>query len=205
MSRADEAGADPLGDLADAGADLGGGWRVRETTGDAGTRAVSLSTAFDDPEEFAALTRELADALEAEEVDLLDAMALTVTDDRVGVTGGAGIKPTRVVREYGLTRRRAVRLLRRMDAFDYTVAVTLPGEVVDAGGGTQQQQTVMWAVEPGDRLDFGAESTRPGPPWLRGIAGATAGGVVAATILWIISRRRRRVAGRRADPGQSES
>lgn len=191
LSQAEEAGADPLGDLADAGADLGRGWRVRERTDDDGSRTVTLTSTFADPDEFATLTGELGDALASDEADLLEGMAAGLTDDLVSVTGVAALRPTAVVREYGLTPREAVRLLRRTDAFGYTVAATLPGEVTDARGGTVRGRTVVWDVEPGRRLVFSASGTRPGPPWLRGVLGAAAGGVLAAGVLWLLARRRR--------------
>ena len=192
LERAEAAGADPLGDLADAGADLGEGWRVRERAGEDGSRVVTLSAGFDDPDAFALLSEDLAGALQADEANLLDAMTVSVTDAEIAVAGEAAVQPTRVVREYGMTPREAVRLLRRSDAFDYTVAATFPGAVLDAGGGEVTGRTVTWTVEPGERLEFRATGERPGPPWLRAVLGAVAGGLVAAAVLWVLARRRRR-------------
>lgn len=192
QERAAEADADPLGELLAAGQALDRPWRVDEDT-DGGVRTVTLTAAFDDPEELVDLSAEVSEALNAEEVDLLDPFTVALTDDEVTVTGGAGLQPTRVVRDYGLTPQRAVRLLQRTDAVEYTVAVTMPGEVTSTPAPAQDaSQTVSWQIEPGERVSIEAVSARPGPPILRAVAGAAGGALVAGLVLWLVARRRAR-------------
>lgn len=195
QTRAAQADADPLGDLVAAGRELGQGWRVADDTDDAGVRTVTLTAPFADPQELAALSSEVAEALNADEVHLLDPLAVSLTDDEVTVTGGAAMEPTAAVADYGLAPRRVVRLLDRTDAFAYAVAVTMPGEVTSADGETTaDSRAVTWQVEPGQRVAVNAVSTRPGPPILRAVAGAAAGALVAGVVLWLVTRRRRAAA-----------
>ena len=193
QSRAAEADADPLGDLLATGQELDGPWQVADDTDDAGMRTVTLTAAFDDPEELAVLSGEVAEALNADEVHLLDPLAVALTDDEVTVRGGAAMEPTAAVGDYGLKPRRAVRLLERTEAFAYTVAVTMPGEVTSADvAPAGEDRTLLWQVEPGERVAIEAVSTRPGPPFLRALAGGAAGALLAGGALWLIVRRRRR-------------
>ena len=194
QARAEEAGADPLGDLVETGATLGQGWSVRESEGANGERTVTLTRPFADPEEFSTLTTDLAEALAADEADLLEPLQVRVTEEQVSVAGAAALRPTNAVRDYGLTPDKAVRVLRRSDAFEYRVAVTLPGEVLSAEGAEvsdADEQTVAWTVKPGKRLRIAATAVRPGPPLVRGLLGALGGGLVAAAVLWLLARRRR--------------
>ena len=192
QARAAEAGADPLDDLLATGERLERPWRVSDRTDDEGLRTVTLSAAFADPEELADLSAEVADALNADEVDLLDPFAVTLTDDEVTVSGGARMAPTRVVRDYGLTPRRAVRLIERTDAFAYSVAVTMPAEVTAAGATVAEDgRTATWEVAPGEEVALSSTSVRPGPPLVRAVLGAGAGAVLAGGALWLLARRRR--------------
>lgn len=189
---ADDAGADPLEELAAAGRGLGGSWRVADTSDDEGGRTVRLSTRFDDPGDLERIVDELATALNTDEVALLEDLGVAVTDDQVAVHGAVGARPTRAVRDYGVTPRRAVRLLRRSEAFTYDVRVRLPGEVLESNAaGGSDDGPLRWSVAPGERVELRASSTRPGPPWLRAALGAGAGGMVAALVLWLLARRRR--------------
>ena len=194
QARAGAADADPLGDLVETGATLGQGWSVRETEGEDGDRTVMLTSAFADPEEFSALAADLAEALAADEADLLEPLQVTVTEEDITVEGAAALRPTSAVRDYGLTPDKAVRLLRRSEAFEYQVVVTLPGEVLSAEGADtsgDDAQTVAWTVKPGKRVRIAATGARPGPPWARGLLGALGGGLVAGVVLWLLARRRR--------------
>ena len=189
LELAEEADADPLGDLV-AGAKALEGWRVDDATDDAGARTVTLSSEFADAAEFDALMGELSAALAADEVELLEPFTLTVTDDRVAVAGGASARPRAAVREYGMTRREAVRLVKRADAFRYEVGLTLPGEVLSSTADGAEGHEQRWVVAPGERVGIAAESTRPGPPWVRAVLGAVGGAAAAGAVLWLIARRR---------------
>lgn len=194
QARAAQAGADPLAALVETASALGEGWSVRQAESDNGDSSVTLTSAFADPQAFSALTEDLAEALGAQEADLLEPLDLTVAEEEITVEGAAAVKPTTAVSDYGLTPGKAVRLLRRSDAFEYRVAVTLPGEVLSAEGGQTQGRTVTWTVEPGERVEFQASGVRPGPPWIRALLGAAGGGLVAGAILLLVTRRRRRTA-----------
>lgn len=188
-----DADADPLADLVEAGRALREGWRVGDRTDGEGTRTVRLTARFADPEEFAALTDELVGALAADEVRLVHRLALDLDEDSIAVAADVGARPTRAVRDYGLTPRRAVRLVRDAEALRYDVRVALPGEILESNGRTAEDGRQVWSVAPGERLEVRARSTRPGPPWLRGVLGAAAGGLLVVVALWLVARRRRRV------------
>lgn len=187
---AEDAGADPLDTL--AGAARQQRWRVRERRVDGGGRAVAVSTEFSDPAAFEALARDLDDALSTAEVDLLEPFTLAVTDDEVRLRGAAGLVPGEGVRDFGVSRRRAVRMLRNDDAFGYTVTVDLPGDVVESNATAADASTLQWRVQPGERVTVSAVGTRPGPPVVRAVVGATAGALVAGAVLWLIARGRSR-------------
>ena len=194
LELAEEADSDPLGDLVTAGESLDG-WRVSDGTDDDGTRTVTLSSEFADPAEFEALTAELAETLAADEVEFLEPFSMTVSEDRVSVAGAASAEPRAAVRDYGLTPNEAVRLIKRNDAFNYTLAVRMPGELTSTKPADLSvvagSQSPAWTVEPGERLSLMVESTRPGPQWVRAALGAVAGAVVAGVVLWLFARRRR--------------
>ena len=152
---------------------------------------VTLRRSFADPEEFIAAAAQLAEALAADEVVLLEPLTLQVSSDAVTLAGGAGAEPRRAVRDYGLSRVRAVRLVAEADALDYTVTVVMPGEVTSTNATEQEGSRLVWRVAPGESVVIDAESTRPGPPWVRGALGAAGGAVVAGGLLWLWSRRRR--------------
>ena len=200
LQRAQEAGADPLGDLAAAGEALDGGWQIDDATQDDGARVVTLATTFDDPAELEALSAELTEALSAEEVVLLEELEVAVTDDRVEVSGAAGAALRPTVREYGLSPRRAERLLAKNDAFVYRVSVDPPGDVVAAEPALEDPAaTSMWTISPGETLEFSLASTRPGSPVIPALVGSVLGLAVAWVVLRVViarrnaSRRRRRV------------
>ena len=194
LAAAEEAGADPLAELAAAGEELGEGWRVRQETDGTGWRTVTLSTAFDDPQELAVLSRSLSESLNGPEAKLLEPLAVGVTDAEVRVHGIAAARPGRAVRDYGLSPKAAVRRIKRAEALDYQVRVTLPGSVLSSSANAPPPpatQELVWQVEPGDRVVIDAVGERPGPPILRAVAGAAAGAVLAGVVLWLVARRRR--------------
>jgi hypothetical protein len=194
IALADQAGADPLADLVAAGESLEG-WTVEDNTGEAGSRTVTLSAPFADPEQFEALTTQLSGALNAEDATLLEPLTLAVTDDEIRVAGAAAAQPERAVRDFGLSRREVVRRLRRTDAFAYDVVVTLPGEVTSSNATAVAGREAAWEVPVGRRVDIAAAGVRPGPPILRAVAGAAAGAVVAGLVVWLLARRSRRRPG----------
>lgn len=198
LERASGAGADPLGVLVERAEQLGAqGWRVSDRTGEQG-RTVTLSRDFADPDEFNAMSEQLAGALAADEARLLDGLRLALTGDRLVVAGEAAIRPTRALRDYGLTPRRAIRLLSEREAVAYEVAVTLPGEVLATTAQARAGSRLVWTVAPGERVTIAAEGSRPGLPWLRGAVGALAGGLLAAAGLWLLARRRNQASARSA-------
>lgn len=194
LAAAAEADADPLEALAQTGEGLrADGWRVSQQ-GAEGGRTVTLRREFADPQEFNAIAKQLADALAADEVVLLDPLTLELADDRVSIQGAAGAQPRRAVRDYGLTRRAAVELVRSEQAFDYTVTVTMPGQTLTTTASDPQASPLVWTVPVGERVDIAAASTRPGLPILRAALGAVVGALVAGALLWLWLRRRPRAA-----------
>lgn len=186
-------GADPLDGLAAVGEALAvQGWRVTDMTGPGGTRSVVLATDFADPAELEALTRDLADALAATEARPLEPLVVRLTDDRVLVTGSAAIEPTAAVADAGFTPEQVVDLLAERDALGYTVAVTFPGEVLRADGARVREQTAVWEVAPGERVDIRAEAVRPQPVWPYVAGGAAATLLLGAAVAVLLRRRRRR-------------
>lgn len=177
------AGADPLGDLAASGQELGGGWRVDDTIGEDGVRTVALSVGFDGPEEFDALAADLADALAAPEGDVLAALTVAVDDERMEVIGSAGLQPTEAVADYGLAPDEVVALLRQEGGFAYSVRVVLPGEVVDSSATHAEGRTLSWAVAPGEQVAIRAVGVRPGPPVWPLVVAAVLGLAFAALVL----------------------
>lgn len=198
--RAAAAGADPLDEVAAAGAALrSDGWEVTDVTDAAGGREVALSTRFADPGEFDALAAGLAEALSAPEVRILDPMTLAVDADRITLTGGAGLVPTDLVTEAGLQPADAVRLAREQDAVAYRIDVRLPAEVLESTATRVQGSVLTWEIAPGERVELRAVGVRPGPPLLPLVGGALAGGATATAGVLVARRRRRRL---RASDGE---
>lgn len=199
LALAEQSSADPLDELVAAAEALAAeGWRVSDRTEDTGNgataRTVTLAAEFADAEEFNALSAELAETLAADEVRLLEPFTLEVTDDELVLAGAASARPRKAVRDYGLTRQEAVRLMKESEAFRYDVAVTFPGEVTEATADVPEgSSTPVWSVAPGERVVIAATGTRPGPPILRAVAGAAAGAAAAGGVLWLVARRRRRL------------
>lgn len=189
--RAQEAGADPLDDLARTGEQLeDAGWEVADRTAPDGTRRVTLAAPFADPAAFAALASELQGALDAPELTLLDELAVAVEEDTVAVTGTASLVPTPAITSLGLQPEQAVALIADADAFVYEVRVGLPGEVLRSNGAVDAEaRTVTWTVAPGETVAIAAVARRPGPPALLLAAFAAAGGLAALLIGLRLVRR----------------
>jgi len=191
LRRAAEAGADPLVDVATAGRRLApDGWVTTDQTAADGSRTVAIAVDFADPAELESLTADLSGALDADEVRLLEPLQLTLTDDEIQVTGGAGLVPTRAVADYGLTRQRAVRLLRDSQALDYRVHLHLPGDIVSTSAPVRDEATLTWPVTAGESVRITAVGTRPRPLWRVAAAGAV-GGLLAVAVLGLLVWRRR--------------
>lgn len=196
LQRAEEAGADPLDDLAAAGRQLtDAGWEVADRTAEDGTRRVTLAAPFADPSAFAALAAELQGALAAPELTLLDELAVAVEEETIAVTGTASLVPTAAITSLGLQPDQAVALIAEADAFVYEVRVGLPGEVLQASGAVDAEaRTVTWIVAPGETVTIAAVAQRPGPPALAVAAFGAMGGLLALALgLWFL---RRTAAGR---------
>lgn len=191
LRRAAGAGADPLGDVLAAGRALrSDGWQATDTRLEDGSRRVRLESGFDSPEELQRLSSELAAALHAPEVDLLNPFVVTLTDDRVTVAAGAGLVPTAVVAESGFQPADAVRLAKQDDAVSYELAVTLPGDVLESTAASVEGRTATWTVVPGEAVEVRVVAVRPArrtwPVVLGGALGLGASGVA----LWFVTRRR---------------
>lgn len=191
LRRAAGAGADPLADVARAGRRLASdGWVTTDQTAADGSRTVAMAVDFADPAELESLTADLSGALDADEVRLLEPLQLTLTDDEIRVTGGAGLVPTRAVADYGLTPQGAVRLLRDTQALDYRVHLRLPGEVVSTSAPVREEGSLTWPVTAGESVRITAVGTRPRQRWWW-VAAAAAGGMLVVAILGLVLWRRR--------------
>jgi hypothetical protein len=140
--------------------------------------------------------RQLAGALAAPELQLLEPFTLEVTRDRITVMGAAGIQPTSAITELGIQPADAVRLAGEEDAIAYEVRVRLPGDVRSSTAPIQDQDTLVWKIRPGQRVEVRAVGTRPPRPLLPILAMA-AGALMAAGIAVAAAlRRRQRERGR---------
>lgn len=152
------AGADPLGHLARTAAQVPG-WSVARRAGDGGA-AVTLRAAFSGPEDLERLTTGFADGLSGPELAPLGPMRLQVTDDRLRLDTSAGLRVTRSVRELGLSRSRAQRVLR--DNVTLRITVEMPGAVLETNAdATPAPRTVEWTVTAGQRRDLMVTAERP--------------------------------------------
>lgn len=190
---AQAAGVDPLDDLVAAGDELADrGWQTSDTADEQGRRTVTLSAEFTGPRSFDQLAEQLALALSAPEVDLLAPLTVTVDDEHLVLTGSAGLQPTEVVAELGLTPEQAVALLRDEETFTYVVGVDLPGAVLDTTADSQEDGTLRWTIEPGEQVTIHAVAQRPAAPAWPLVLGALAGLLAAAVVLrrLVVVRRR---------------
>lgn len=194
-ARAQAAGVNPLDDLAAAGQELASqGWQVADTTNAEGLRTVALSVDFDSAQAFNQLAAEVSQTLAGPEADLLPALTVTVSDERLVVDGTARLQPTEVMAEFGLTPEQAVGLLREEGGFSYVVRVGLPGEVLASTAAAEDDGTLRWTVEPGEQVDIHAVGVRPGRPVWPLVMGALVGLLVAAVAArrFVVVRRRAR-------------
>jgi hypothetical protein len=195
LARAEAAGADPLGMLAERGRSLAReGWQVTEERRDDLGRTVRLTAEFAGPEEYEALTTDLAEALAAPEIRMLEPFTLELTDDRIVLRGGAGLQPTGVAVDPGVAPEHVLRLLDAEDALVYDVRVRLPGEVLEHNATRRQEDVLVWDVPPGQRVDVLAVGTRP-PPLVPVLAVGLLAGASAGLAVVLLRRRR---LGRRA-------
>lgn len=196
LDAAARAGADPLGDVAVTGRELAAdGWRVTDATAADGTRRVELAVQAADAEELSAQAAQLADALSGPEAALLEPLTVALTEDRIAVDGAASLQPGDALADYGLPAAEAVRLLDESDAFDYTVTVTLPDEVLATSATQVEGSTLSWAVQPGERVAITAEGVRPRFPLVPVAVGAAVAAALGLAVLAFRSRSRGR--GRR--------
>lgn len=203
-------GADPLGDLAATGERLtAAGWQVADVGGDGGGRAVTLSARFAGPAEFAQVAGDLADALAAPEVVLLEDLRLAVDEDVVRLEGTAGMVPAAGIAEHGLEPAEAVDLLAAERPLVYEVTVSLAGELLasSAPGATPGDRAgtpLRWEVQPGQRVALLAVAERPRAPlgWL--LLPAAGGLALLAGAVLAVRRRRRRRARLRLRSGGTE-
>lgn len=199
LARAGQAGVDPLGVLlAQSGQLAQAGWRMTEDVPAGGGREVRLSARFDSPEEFNALTSDLAGALAAPEVRLLEPFTLEISDDRITVTGAAGLQPTATIAEAGIQPADAVRLATEEAAVAYNLRVRLPGEVLDSTAPIQDQGTLVWEIRPGQKVEVRAVGVRPPRPWLLVLAVVAEALVALGVVVAVALRRRRQGRGRTA-------
>jgi hypothetical protein len=197
LTRVGQVGVDPLSALLAQGRQLAkGGWRVTETMIPDEGREVRLVARFRDPEEFNVLTDDLAEALAAPEVRLLEPFTLQVSDDRITVVGAAGLQPTDAITEAGIQPADAVRLATEENAIAYDVRVRLPGEVLEATTQLHDRKPLVWQVRPGQRVEIRAVGTRPPRPWLPIVAAAAVALAATAVAVAAVLRRRRRERGR---------
>jgi hypothetical protein len=185
LERAAAAGADPLGDLAATGRSLADeGWQTTDEADAAGGRTVALSAPFSSPEAFDALAAQVADALAAPEVTLLDGLRLVEADGRIALAGTAGLVPTAAVTELGVQPAQAVTILEETGALAYEVRLDLPGEVLEAGDGAAVDgERVTWAIAPGEQVALSAVATVPGAPWWVLVISGTLGGLLGLLAL----------------------
>lgn len=189
VARAGRAGVEPLRELSTAVAD-GGSWVVEPVEKENGGRAVRLRTEFDNPEDLALLSEQLADGLAAAELaPPLEAFASEVGRRRLTVTGAASLVPTPVVRELGLTPDEAV--ARMGEAVAYRVTVTMPGEIVETTGARISPRSATWLVEAGGTENIVVVAERPWPTALL-VGAGVAGLLLAVVLVWVLLRRRRR-------------
>lgn len=162
-------------------------WLV-EVTGD----TLTLSADFSDRRELAALTGALAGDLAAPELTPLAPLAVALTDDRVTVTGSAGLDLTDAVTDLGFDEGEAE--ARLADAVRYEVTVAVPGEVIEVSpDGVLEERSVTWVVPAGQQIDFRVEAQRPPAvgAWIWAVVGAAAAALAGVGVM--LARRRRAV------------
>jgi hypothetical protein len=189
-------GADPLGTLADAVDELPA-WDV--TGPDAASPGrITLATTFADPEELAQVSRDLADAVSAPEVQPLEPWQLAVDAATIELRGAAGLELTSAVTDLGLARTRADALL--ADSARLRVTATMPGAVLESNADeVTDDGRATWTIAPGERRELRVVARRP---WTfgrvvdtlatpSGLAAVAAFALVLVGVGWIVVGRRR--------------
>lgn len=188
LAEAEAAGVDPLGDLAATGTRLQaeGGWRVTDiadTAEDAG-RTVSLSAPFASAEELERLADEVADALAGPELVPLEDVRLAVEEDVLRLSGVAGLVPTEAVTGLGVQPQQAVQILTDTRALLYEIRVDLAGDVIETNATSAGEgQSLVWRVDPGERIAMVAVTERPPPAWWPLAAAAVLAGILVVGLL----------------------
>lgn len=192
-ARARGAGIDPLGDVAATGERLAAsGWRVTEVTAGDGGRQVTLAVEFAGPSELEEVAADLAGALAAPELEPIRDLRVEVGDDEIVVEATAGLVPTAAVDDLGLAADEAVALLAARDAVDYTVTVSLPGEVLETTAVDPAATPLRWEIEPGEEVRILARGRRPASPVEAIALGGAVAGVLVLLAAGVAARRRRR-------------
>lgn len=153
------AGADPLDALAEAGAGLEG-WQVtRRDDGD--LQGVTLSTTFDDPDELARVSGQVAGALAAPELRPFGPLRLRVDDDTIELRGTAALAlDAAAVRQLGVRPARARAALD--DGVALRIRARMPGEVIETDAdGRGEGNTVTWTIAPGTERTLRVVARRP--------------------------------------------
>jgi hypothetical protein len=198
QAEAAEVGADPLGDLAAAGAGLGAGWTVDDSAGADGSRTVRLAVPYASPEEFAQLADGLAGALAGPELVPLESLRIVVEDEVLRFTGAAGLVPTDEVTGLGVQPEQAVQILQDTEALVYEVRATMAGEVLDSSTPVDDPTApIVWRIAPGQRVALVATTSRPvGAWWILALSGALGGGAALGLLAVGVRTGRRRGASR---------
>lgn len=201
VERADRAGADPLGRMAERIAALGGPWQVASSASADGARSVEIAAGYADPAEFALRWGELVAALDAPEAQLLGPLAITLTEETIAVDGALAAEVTELAAmDLGTDRGTLTEQL--ADAVSITVDVGLPApllsgsapEVVVLSADPEGPIRLRWPLVAGETTAVDVVGERPQPSLLPLYLGAGIGG--GATLLLIVGlvvdRRRRR-------------
>jgi hypothetical protein len=151
-------GADPLGTLADTVEELPG-WQVRRPGG-ASPGRITLATTFADPDDLARVSRELADAVAAPEMQPLQPWQLVVDAATIELRGGAGLELMPAVTDLGIARARADTLL--ADSVQLRVTAAMPGEVLESNADeVTRDGRATWTIAPGERRQLRVVARRP--------------------------------------------
>lgn len=156
---ADDAGVDPLAELAGAVDGLRG-WEVAHRQAPDGEPAVTLHTDFDDPDDLQHVTTQFSEGLAAAEIAPLGPLRLALTDDTMTLAGTADLRVRDAVRELGLTRSDAREAL--TDGLRMRITARMPGEVLATNADRRiDRQTVEWTVAAGRQRTLRVEAERP--------------------------------------------
>ena len=178
-------------DEAAAAAEEAEGWSAELADTEPGGRWLQLTAGARDAEALGGLLDDLADGLAGPELRPLDDLTVDV-DDEAGQLTVAGVASTALgeaVADLGVDRDAAVAELD--DALRYTVAVRMPGEVLEHDGGTLEddERTVRWEVPAGEEVAFTVTGEQPSELPLALLAGlAAAAGLVALALAWRLRR-----------------